>query len=229
MEKYTYLLVDFFCIIIPFIFSFHPKLKFIKQWRHFAIPCLATASFFLIWDILFTCHGVWSFNSKKVIGIYFFNLPVEELLFFICIPYACLFTYHAISLFVKIKYYTKPTSIFSIFLILCLVLTAVLHIKQLYTSVTFFLLAIMFIFILFKKVNWLTHFYFSFLLILIPFFISNGVLTGSWIDAPVVIYNDRYNLGIRLLTIPLEDIFYGMLLFLMNVNGFEFSKRKFIL
>jgi len=228
MEKYTYLLVDFFCISIPFIFSFHPKLKFIKQWRHFVVPCLATASFFLIWDILFTCHGVWSFNSKKVIGIYFFNLPVEELLFFICIPYACLFTYHAISLFVKIKSYTKPTSIFSIFLILCLVLTAVLHIKQLYTSVTFFLLAIMFIFILFKKVNWLTHFYFSFLLILIPFFISNGVLTGSWIDAPVVIYNDRYNLGIRLLTIPLEDIFYGMLLFLMNVNGFEFSKRKFI-
>lgn len=228
MEKYTYLLVDFFCISIPFIFSFHQKLKFIKQWRHFVVPCLATASFFLIWDILFTCHGVWSFNSKKVIGIYFFNLPVEELLFFICIPYACLFTYHAISLFVKIKSYTKPTSIFSIFLILCLVLTAVLHIKQLYTSVTFFLLAIMFIFILFKKVNWLTHFYFSFLLILIPFFISNGVLTGSWIDAPVVIYNDRYNLGIRLLTIPLEDIFYGMLLFLMNVNGFEFSKRKFI-
>lgn len=228
MEKYTYLLVDFFCIIVPFLFSFHPKLKFIKQWRHFVLPCLATASFFLIWDILFTCHGVWSFNSKKVIGIYFFNLPVEELLFFICIPYACLFTYHAISLFVKIKSYTKPTSIFSIFLILSLVLIAVLHIKQLYTSVTFFLLAIMVIFILFKKVNWLTHFYFSFLLILIPFFISNGVLTGSWIDAPVVIYNNKYNLGIRLLTIPLEDIFYGMLLFLMNVNGFEFSKRKFI-
>ena len=62
------------------------------------------------------------------------------------------------------------------------------------------------------------RFYFAFMFILIPFFIVNGVLTGSWIDEPVVWYNDTENMGLRLGTIPVEDIFYGMLMILSSVT-----------
>jgi lycopene cyclase domain-containing protein len=63
-------------------------------------------------------------------------------------------------------------------------------------------------------------------IILIPFFIVNGLLTGTGLDEPVVWYNDSQNLRMRILTIPVEDIFYGMLLLLLNTALFEKFKRK---
>ena len=53
--------------------------------------------------------------------------------------------------------------------------------------------------------------------LLLPFFIVNGILTGTGLDSPVVWYNDNENLGLRVLTIPVEDIFYGMELIFLNL------------
>ena len=60
-------------------------------------------------------------------------------------------------------------------------------------------------------------YYITFLLILIPFFIVNALLTGSFIESEVVWYNDNENLGIRVFTIPIEDFGYAFSLMLFNL------------
>jgi len=224
--KYTYLLVDFLCVVFPLILSFHPKAKFYKEVKYLVIPCLVTAAFFIAWDILFTHLQVWSFNPKYISGIYFFNLPIEELLFFICIPYACMFTYHLVKQFLHAGKFNKQTLLFTWALIAFLIITAAFNISKLYTSVTFMLLSVCLIWLVFKHASFIANFYVSFAFILVPFFISNGILTGSFLDEPVVIYNNAQNLGIRIGTIPFEDTFYGMLLILLNVALFEQIKKK---
>ena len=75
----------------------------------------------------------------------------------------------------------------------------------------------------------LPHFYLMYVIILIPFFIVNGILTGTGIEGEVVWYNDQENLGVRMLTIPVEDTFYGFALLLLNAFLMEvFSGRKVI-
>ncbi len=227
-EKYLYLAIDFLSIIFPLLFSFHPLSKFYKKWKYVWPAILIPATLFILWDIWFTSMGVWGFNPRYLSGIYFFNLPAEEVLFFICIPYACAFTYDSVTIISgKERISLRLQEFITDLLIFLLLIIGTVNFDRWYTSVTFFATAI-FLIVLRRiwKPDFLGKFYFAFIFILIPFFIVNGVLTGTGIDQEVVWYNNFENLGIRMGTIPVEDTFYGMLLLLLNVSIFEFLQNK---
>lgn len=226
--KFLYLLVDVFTIIVPFIFSFHPKLKFYKNFKPFFISNIIIASAFLLWDILFTKLGVWGFNSDYVLGIYIFNLPLEEILFFICIPFSCVFTYHCLNVFFQIRWKPKTENIFVLCFSAILLFTGLYFPSRLYPASTFISLGIVLLVVKYiVKINWLGKLVIIYPVLLLPFFIVNGILTGSGLEQPVVWYNDLENLRIRLFTIPVEDIFYGFELILLNILLYEYFKNKF--
>ena len=226
-SKYLYLSIDFFSILFPFLFSFYSKAKFAYKWKYLWLAILLPALFFIAWDEWFTQLGVWGFNEHYLTGVYIFSLPIEEILFFICIPYACVFTYEAVNYLISFRLSQKNTNLITDLLVVLLLLVGSIHFNQWYTSSTFLLAAI---YLILHRWVWksayLGKFYVAFLFILIPFFIVNGILTGTGIEDQVVWYNNSENLGIRMGTIPIEDTFYGMVLLLMNVSLFEFLQKK---
>ena len=214
-----YLVLDLLAISIPLAFSFEKRLEFYKLWKGLFPSIIFVGLGYIIWDSIFTERGVWGFNPEYLVGIYFFNLPLEEYLFFICVPYAGVFTFHVFKTLMpefKIQDKTLQPVLYIVAVILMIVS---LHYKsRSYTHVTFYFIAVSLAisFLFFRK--HLSHFLISYAAILLPFFIMNGILTGMWIANEVVWYNDAENLGLRLGTIPFEDVFYGMALILWNVN-----------
>ncbi len=224
---YTYLFINLISVVIPFVAGFDKRLNFQREWKFLFPSLFITLAFFILWDVTFTYIGVWGFNERYLTGIKILNLPVEEWLFFIAIPYACVFTYQTLQFIFRKDYFGNAAKIISWVLIVILLLLAAIYYKRIYTSVTFSLTAIFLLIHAFIiKSNYLGKFYFAFLFIFLPFLIVNGVLTGSIIDEPVVWYNNEENLGIRIFTIPVEDSVYGFLLILMNVTFYEWFKMK---
>lgn len=227
--KSLYLLVNCFTILIPFIFSFHPRIRFYKVWKYYFPAMLLVALIFISWDAIFTNAGIWHFNEKYITGFTILNLPIEEILFFICIPYACVFTWYCLQNFYDFSWNRKAENIFAISLASVLLIIGLIFYDRLYTSVTFISTAFTIIAIKYiLKIQWFGKFVTVYVILLIPFFIVNGVLTGFGLAEPVVIYNNAANLGIRIFTIPIEDIFYGFEMILLNVYLFyAFQKIYF--
>jgi lycopene cyclase domain-containing protein len=226
-ERYSYLELDFLSFLIPLLFSFTKKNNFYRKWKFVWPAILFPGIIFIGGDSWFTRIGVWGFNPRYLTGIYFLQLPLEELLFFICIPYACLFTYESISIpSLKESTGSKIPVLISGTLAVALLITGVLNYTKWYTSVAFLSLALLLLLLNWVwKATYMGKFYFAFLFILIPFFLVNGILTGTGIGQPVVWYKGSETLGIRIGTIPIEDIFYAMLLILMNVTVLEYLRK----
>jgi lycopene cyclase domain-containing protein len=109
-------------------------------------------------------------------------------------------------------------------------IAALLFGERLYTAITFITTGFVCVFLKFIfRVTWFGKAISVYALLLVPFFVVNGILTGSGLPHPVVIYNETEIMNIRLFTIPAEDIFYGLELYLLNLALYKWLlklKRK---
>jgi len=220
---YIYLWLNLLTIFFPFILSFDKRVAFYKSWPELFPAIFLNALFFIPWDIYFTQRGVWGFNPEYLLGIYVFGLPIEEILFFVTVPYACIFIYQCLNVYFGESRLQPKSPLFTLILVAFLTFLAIFNFSRLYTSATAFTLVLMWLahYKLFGS-QFMGRFYRAYLVHLIPFLLVNGVLTAI----PIVWYNNAYNLNHRIYSIPVEDTWYSMLLLLLPVSLFELIRVK---
>ena len=227
-DKYLYLLVNIGTVLFPFLFSFEKKVAYYKWWKYLFPALITTAAVFLIWDHYFTKIGVWGFNEQYLTGNKLFGLPFEEILFFFTVPYASIFIYAFVNKFwPATPILDKIAKPISIIILLIAVVLLILHFDKAYTALNCgYAILLLGMQLLLIKGPYMGKFYRFYLWHLIPFFIVNGILTGTGINGEVVWYNNAENLGSRLGTIPVEDSLYSLSLMLMNISIFEWLKGR---
>ncbi len=224
LQAFTYAGLLLATIAVPLALSFDKKVHFWTKWKYLFPAILITAVVFIYWDIQFTAAGIWSFNHDYVLGVYFYGLPLEEWLFFLIVPYACIFIYEVLNFYFQRYEFSNVSVAISLGLIVIFALVSFFNRGQLYTFFNFLFAAIFLGYVIFRNrfKRHLTKFYGTYLISLLPFLLVNGVLTAM----PVVEYHSSHIFNIRLFTIPVEDFGYLFLLLLMNLSIYETLKSQ---
>ena len=225
--KFTYSLILFFTIIICVIASFDRRIKFNQHFGAFIKSATIVAIPFIAWDIYFTSIGVWWFNTDYTLGIVFTGLPIEEILFFFFIPFSCVFTYYTIDKYYKWESLAAFNNLIVFVSIIILSVVALLNTDKMYTLVTAIVTVATLIYLHFiARSEWITKASVVYILLMLGFFPVNGILTGSFIENPIVNYNPKDFLGIRMFTIPIEDAVYGYTQLLLVLYFFKRFQKK---
>src|SRR5690554_2224764 len=227
LQSSTYLLINFLTIIICFIASFDKRIQFYKHFGTFLLSSTIVAIPFISWDVWFTDMVVWWFNTDYTLGVIIAGLPMEEWLFFYCIPFACVFTYYCFDKFFDLSWTSVFNNVIVFLTMIVCVVAALLYHDKIYTFITALvtLATVLYLHFIAKK-EFIGQVSFLYLILMVGFFTVNGVLTGTGLDSPIVNYNPEHLLDIRILTIPIEDAVYGYSQFMLNVYFFLLLKRR---
>jgi len=220
-----------FTISFPLLASWDKRFNYASKFKFLFPSIFITGTFFIVWDIIFTQNGVWGFSETHTSNINILSLPIEEWLFFIIIPFSCVFIYESVKYFFDINKYNGISRKIIIVIGTSLLILSFLNFERAYTFWNFLFCGSFLIYSGYKVRDYHANFIVSYFFSNIGLLIVNGILTDGNFDFnfstdPVVWYNNDENLFIRFITIPIEDFFYSLLLLLMNVTFYEKFKSK---
>ncbi len=216
-----YLIINILIISVPLLLSFEKNLKFYTKLPYYFFSIIIVSTAYIIWDSIATLRGDWAFNPEYLVGLYLFHLPFEEILFFITVPYSCLFIFETVRFYVKDKKLNISRYFFLIPFVV-LLFNILIFYKQPYTftvslfTAFFFLLSVLF----YDKLILSSTFWLTILVTYIPFFVVNYILTS----VPIVTYNSQAIWNIRITTIPAEDFLYSFSMISIWILFYELGK-----
>lgn len=225
--RWAYAYLHVFSFVPVFLLSFDRKVHYYTSWIYLLPAILIMGGFFIAWDVYKTLAGVWGFNEGYISGWRLIYLPWEEWMFFLTVPFASIFIYECLNAYFPGDPLAKWDKIITLSLIVISFILGTWHWDKAYTSTTFILTGGFLLYHwLYVANTYRTRFYRAYLIILIPFLLVDGALTGSFSSAPVVLYNPAEFMGIRIVSIPLEDAVYGFLLLFGVCYWLEWLRKR---
>ena len=219
---YNFLLLDLFLLAIPLVLLLTTKFFLSTDFKSILLPSLLSSLIFSAIATLFAFLKIWTFNAEHLVGFYYKNLPLEHYIF----VFAFSLTGLSIYTFLNNKFESNQLQRFSfvvsnVMLGLCIAFLVFAYTKW-YTVIAFSVLFLLIFYIEYvnHKLKFMYRFYRAYLVMLIPFYISYGVLCGL----PIVEYQFTSTTGMKLLDIPLENHFYMMAMLLSVIYLFELFK-----
>jgi lycopene cyclase domain-containing protein len=216
VNLYTWL--NLAIIAFPVILSFDRRVAYWRSWFRSFAAILIVGGLFVAWDILVTEQGHWSFDPTLAGTTRFLGLPLGEIIFFISVPFACLFIFEVAQAYFKERCYPIPAWPFLVAAVGAILAAWILK-ERGYTLIVLVSFALTLLLIagparrLFSKRTTLLALLLSF----VPFLIFNGIFTGI----PIVRYDPAMILGPRVITIPLEDFVYNFSLIALSMMAYE--------
>ncbi len=211
----------------PLLLSFDKKVRFFSYWKALFPAILIVAAGFLCWDEYFARLEIWGFTPAHLGGVYFGRLPLEECLFFLVVPYACMFVYEVIKAYFPKRKTAVFARIFGFLMVFSGMYLGITYLDNWYTASACVLSSMLILGLYFVgKAPWFGDFALMFSVVLLPFLAVNGFLTGMFTGEPVVWYDPGHIIGFRIGTIPLEDIYYNLCMLLPVVAIYEWLKTK---
>ena len=219
----TYLLITILILAGPLALSFHRKVAFFRRWKQLALSIPPVSAIYLLWDIMVTERGHWSFNPQYAGTWHVLGLPPGEWLFFLVVPYACLFILEVVRAYFP-RRTAKDLNRIRAAATIGTVIGAYLFRDQAYTLLALTAAALWLLFIATIRADLLgdAQVWYFFLLATITFLLVNGVLTAL----PIVSYNPEAIWGIRIITIPLEDLFYNVSMLGFYLLSYETAGKR---
>lgn len=203
-----YLILDLLILAGPLLASFDRQVRFIQYLLQAFVSIIVVGAVYIGWDAWAASRGHWAFNPDHVHSIRFLGLPLEEILFFVVVPYASLFVWKTILFYRREKEDKMPFTPYRSGVLIAAVGIAMWFGKGYeYTAIAAWATAL-FLFADYGfriRLTSTVSYWFTQGFVVLATLIFNGYLTAR----PIVTYGEAFQLGLRIYTIPVEDFVYG--------------------
>lgn len=213
-----YVKLDLLVLALPLALSFDRKVAFWLKWPQVFAAIAAVLALFGPWDAWKTARAIWGFNPVYAGEARLLHLPPGEWLFFVCVPYACLFILACVRAYFRDRSWKISRSVF-FWTAGAFALLAFVFRDLTYTGTVFLSAAIVLTALEMAVPDTLRsrNFWVALGLTYLPFLVANGVLTAL----PIVWYDDAQILAIRVGTIPVEDFIYSFSMLALAVLVYD--------
>lgn len=217
---YIFLYLNLFLFIIPIFLSSQKKIDL----RSLLLPSFIVTLIFSETGVFFAGQKVWSFNPDYLLGLNYRQLPLEMYLFYFTSSFSGLGIYQ----YLNVKF---PNNDLQKYGLACSNLLLGITVAMLffaytkwYSVTTFTLLFLLLLYIEYRnQLRFMYKFYRAFVICLIPFYISYGILC----NLPIISYQAKETVDLNLFSIPFENHFYMMGMLLLGVYLMELIKSRY--